>query len=46
MDQAEWMKSLCYIKLHKKDDAILLLKRIIDNEDYRADDAKDILKKL
>ena len=46
LEEAEWNKSLCYLKLDKKEKASQNLEAIVNKNGYYAKDAKDILKRL
>ena len=45
VEEAEWYKALCYLKLDKKEIAQKQLKAIIDKNGYYATDARAILRK-
>ncbi len=45
VEEAEWYKALCYIKLGEKDDARKQLNAIINRNGYYATDAKTVLRK-
>lgn len=46
VEEAEWNKSLCYLKLNNKDLARDLLKGIIKRNGYYASDARAVLRRL
>lgn len=46
VEEAEWYKSLCYVKMNKKAEAKFELLAVIDRKGYYESDAKAILRKL
>jgi hypothetical protein len=45
VEEAEWYRALCYLKLEQKDAAQKHLLAIINRKGYYAEDAKAILRK-
>ena len=46
IEEAEWYKSLCYIKMNDTGKAKEQLLRIVERKGYYANDAKAVLRKM